>query len=158
VFDGWAISPVIASKIVGVSLPSGRTGGIKIADADGYELSIYAPWETVPNYRRMKVPAGCGCETVLVQGVKKFQKIYFDHDIVEVGNGLIIEAAGRYFKYGENTTEAKEINRAQFDKSDMAALMKGLIARHRGNSIQDNNPLKGGRTMRKKPLPGYRKR
>ena len=158
VHEGWAVSTVLVGKIVNVSLPAGRLGSIKLAQSNGYELSAYTPSETVPNYRRMKVTAHCGCNVVLVQGVKRFQKIYFDHDIVEVGNGLIIESAGRYFKYGETTTEKNELQRAVFDKTEMAELMKGLIARHRGNAVQDNTPFKGGKTLRKKPLPGYIKR
>ena len=85
----------------------------------------------------------------------KFQKIYFDHDIVEVGNDLIIEAAGRYFKYGETTTEAREIQRAALDLQNMEQLLRGEIARHRGNAMQDNSAFKAPRDTVRKALPGY---
>lgn len=155
--DGWAISPVPVRKIISVSLPAGRVGWVRLAQNDGYDLSIYAPWESVPSYRRLKLPATCCKGTVIVQGVKKFQKICFDHEVVEVGNDLIIEAAARYFKYGETTTETAEINRAMFDKSQLAELLNGLIARHRGNAIQDASPFRPSIRRRNKPLPGYRK-
>lgn len=153
--DGWAVSPVAIKKIVAVVLPSDRVGCVRLAQNDGYELSIYAPWESIPNYKRMKLADSCCSAVVLVQGIKKFQKVYFDHDIVEVGNNLIIESAGRFFKFGENTVETKEIQRASFDKSEMAALMKGLIARHKGSFIQDGSPFKGNFRYPKKTLPGY---
>lgn len=154
VHEGFAVSPVKVRRILSVSLPV-LNGSLLLMQDDGYELSAYAPWETVPNYNRMKVASSCGASSVLVQGTKKFQKIYFDHDIVEVGNELIIEAAGRYFKYGETTTDTKEIQRATFDLQNMERLLLGEIARHRGNAIQDNSPFKAPRDTIRKALPGY---
>lgn len=155
VSDGWAVSDVVVKKIISVSLPSDRLGAVTLAQRDGYELSRYVPWETIPNYRRFKVADNCCAGTVLIQGVKKFVKIYLDHDIVEVGNDLIIEAAGNYFKFGDNTVDGNEINRSDKDLNKMSALLNGLIARHRGGAIQDGPvPI---RTIRKKSLPGYRK-
>ena len=156
VSDGFSVLPVTIRKILSVSMPSGRTGSIKLMQDDGYELSEYTPWESVPTYRRMKVKSWECPSTVVVQGTKKFTNIYFDHDIVEVGNQLIIEAAGRYFKYGETTIETKEIQRSQYDRAEMERLLKGEIARHRGNAIQDGSPFKGAAKLTKnKTLPGY---
>lgn len=152
--EGFAVSPVKVRKILSVSLPNCK-GSLLLSQQDGRELSHYAPWETVPNYRRMKVSTRCSPTTVIVQGTKKFQKIYFDHDIVEVGNDLIIEAAGRYFKYGETTTEAREIQRAALDLQNMEQLLRGEIARHRGNAIQDNSAFKAPRDTVRRALPGY---
>jgi hypothetical protein len=154
--DGWAVSPVKIKKILSVSLPPGRSGSVLIAQQDGYELSLYDPWETVPAYRRMKLKDDCCKTTVLVQGTKNpKQKVYFDHDIVEIGNDLIIEEAGRYFKFGESTSDQKELQTAQYHRAEMERLLKGEIARHRGNSIQDGSPFKGGRITAVKTLPGY---
>jgi hypothetical protein len=156
--DGWAVSPVKVKKILSVSLPSGRSGSVLLAQQDGYELSLYDPWETVPTYRRMKLRTSCCKSTVLVQGTKNpKQKVYFDHDIVEVGNELIIEEAGRFFKFGEGTTDEKEIKTAEYHLAKMKEYLKGEIARHRGNSIQDGSPFKGGRVTASKTLPGYLK-
>jgi len=154
--DGWAVSSVVVKKILSVSLPSDRLGAVTLAQrGDGYELSRYPPWESIPNYRRFKVADNCCNGTILVQGVKRFSKIYHDHDIVEVGNDLIIEAAGNYFKFGDNTVDGNEINRSDKDLGKMSALLNGLISRHRGGAIQDGPvPI---RTIRRKALPGYRK-
>ena len=152
--DGMAVSRVSYSKILSVTLPSCRVGALHLMENGGRVLSIYTPCETVPLYRRMKVPAGCNDTTVLVQGNKRFRDIYFDHDIVEVGNRLIIEAAGRYFKYGENTTDQKEIKRADRDLATLDTLLRGDIARQQGNAKQDGLPFHRP-TRRRKPLTGY---
>lgn len=152
--DGWAVTSVVAKKILSVSLPQDRVGSITLAQRDGYELSKYAPWETVPNYRRFKLASNCRTGTVLVQGVKKYQRVYEDSDIVEVGNELIIEAAGKKFKFGDNTTDGNEIQVSDKWRAEMRVLLNGLISRHRGNAIQDGSaPI---RTIRKKSLPGYK--
>lgn len=156
--NGFAVSPVRVRKILSVSLPSNLRGGILLSQTNNRELSWYAPWETVPTYRRMKVAASSCPSTVLVQGTKKFHPVYFDHDIVEVGNQLIIEAAGRFFKYGEATTEAKEINRAQLDRLEMERLLKSEQSRHRGRAVQDNSPFRGRKNTANKTLSGYHKR
>lgn len=156
--DGFAVSPVKVRKILSVSLPSGRTGSLTLMQEDGYELSEYTPWETVPTYTRMKVATVNCPTTVVIQGTKKFTNIYFDHDIVEVGNALVIEEAGKFFKYGDTTTDQKELQTAQYHKGLMDSYLKGDIARHRGNAVQDGSPFKGAAKLTKnKTLPGYHK-
>lgn len=155
IFDGFAVSPCKVQKILSVSMPSGRCGGLRLMQEDGFELSHYTPWESVPAYRRMKVKTQNCPGTVIVQGTKKFLNVYFDHDIVEVGNALVIEEAGKFFKYGESTTDQKELQTAEYHRTLMEKYLKGEIARHRGNSIQDGSPFKGGRITKSARLPGY---
>lgn len=158
-FDGFAVSPVKVRKILSVSMPSGRSGSLKLMQEDGYELSEYTPWETVPVYRRMKVNSQKCPSTVLLQGTRKFINIYFEHDIVEVGNALIIESAGKFFKYGETTTDQKELQTAEYHKNKMDGYLRSEIARHRGNAIQDGSPFKGAQKLTAdKTLAGYHKR
>jgi hypothetical protein len=153
--DGWAVSPVKIRKILSVSLPV-RSGSVLLAQQDGYELSLYDPWETAPAYQRMKLAKQCPAGTIIVQGTNNPRKgVYFDHDIVEVGNSLVIESAGKFFKYGETTTDQKEIQTAEYHKSKMDGYLRGEIARHRGEAIQDGSKFKGGRVAACKDLPGY---
>ena len=153
--DGWAVSPVKVRKILSVSLPT-RSGSVLLAQSDGYELSLYDPWETAPSYSRMKLQKQCPKGTVIVQGTNNPRKgVYFDHDIVEVGNSLVIEEAGKFFKYGESTTDQKEIQTAEYHKAKMDGYLRGEIARHRGEAIQDGSKFKGGRITASKDLPGY---
>ena len=153
--DAVVVSPIKISKIHSIVLPGNRKGSVRLMQDDGYELSEYTPWETVPSYRRMKLRSTCPTGVVLLQGNRRYKDVFFDHDIVEVGNRLIIEAASRYFKFGEATTEVKEINRAQLDRKEMERLMHGEMARFRGGAIQDENPYKGAEPVIRKSLPGY---
>lgn len=141
--NGFTVSRQKIRKILSVSLPVGRKGAVTLAQIDGFELSIYDPWETVPAYRRLKLPEHCKSYSVILQGTKKFRKIYFDHDIVEVGDALVIESAAKYFKYGDKGTDTKEINRSNKDLQDMGNFLRGLMARHRGGSLQDASPFTG---------------
>lgn len=154
---GWVTVEERVREIRSVALPLGRTGSITLAQQDGYELSIYAPDETVPSYRRFKIASTCPAGAVKIQGTRRFRSIYFDSDIVEVGDQLVIESAARFFKYGENTVEANEIRTAAYHKSEMTNYLNGLVARHRGHAIQDQTPFKGRPLPRRtKKLPGYR--
>ena len=153
--DVWRVSEVPVKKVLAVSLPE-LVGPVQIAAADGTVLSVYAPWETAPMYRRLKL-ADCdaSCQTVLLQGTKRFVNLTFDHDIVEVGNQLIIEAAARYFRHGESSVDTAEINRANYDLATLDRLLVGLIARHRGRAVQDGSPFQGRRITKNSSLPGY---
>ena len=153
---GWVTVEERVREIRSVSLPVGRIGSVTLAQQDGYELSIYGPHETVPSYRRFKIAGTCPAGAVKIQGTRRFQPIYFDSDVVEVGDQLVIESAARFFKYGENTTEAAEIRTAAYHKTEMAGYLNGLISRHRGKAIQDTTPFRGRPLPRRtKHLPGY---
>jgi hypothetical protein len=143
--DGFAVSPYKISQIISVSLPAERKGALVLAQDDGRVLSEYAPWETVPAYRRLKINDRKCASTVVVQASQKYIPVHFDQDVVEVGNQLIIEAAARFFKYGETTTESKEITRAEYDRAEMDRLLKSAIARQRGRAVQDGSPFRGKR-------------
>ncbi len=155
--NGFAVSSVKIKKIVSVVLPSTREGSLLLTQANGYELSVYDPWETVPSYRRFRVNTQTCPSAVLVQGTKRFRNIYFDHDIVEVGNRLIIESAGKFFKYTDGTKDQAEIKTGEYHLAKMKSYLAGDIARNRGNSIQDSSPFKGARITKTKSLPGYRR-
>lgn len=154
--DGWVTVDNYVREIISVVLPGHRDGGIRLAQEDGYELSRYTPNEPTPAYRRYKVAAHCNSEAVLIQGTRRMVPVYFDSDIVEVGDQLVMEAAARYFKYGENTTDQKDIKRAEYDLAKMKESLSGLLARNRGRSKQDGTPYQGRPLpRRRKQLPGY---
>lgn len=154
--NGFAVSSVKVKKILSISLPSAREGSLLLTQVNGYELSHYDPWETVPSYRRFRVNTQSCPSTVLVQGTKRFRDIYFDHDIVEVGNRLVIEEAARFFKYTDGTKDQNEIKTGEYHLAKMKEYLVGEISRNRGNAIQDSSPFKGARITRSKKLPGYR--
>lgn len=153
--DGVVVTRQKFAKILSVSLPPERKGSVTLMDNNRRVLSIYTPYESVPLYRRMKVPPSCNDSVVLVQGNKRYQKIFFDHDIVEVGNQLVIESAGRFFKFGETSTDPKELNRAAIDRAFMGDLLRGDMERQQGAAKQDGYPYAKINRLVHKSLPGY---
>ena len=153
--DGWVKSTKWARKILRVILPPDLKGSVTLAQDNGYELSIYEPSDKVPHYTRYRIASTCCPASVLIQGTKKFVDVYFDHDLVEIGDRLIIEAGARYFKFGERSNDPRDLSRAQTDISTMGQLIEGLASRHRGNAVQDQNPFRGSGNTRKSGLPGY---
>jgi len=155
--DGLAFSKNRFSRILSIALPDEREGSVLLAQRDGFELSEYSPHEVVPSYSRVKVMDSRCPDTVFIQGSRRFVPISRDHDIVEVGNVLAIEAAGRYFRYNEGSTEDRDIKRANNDLATFKAIVLGNTKRHRGNMKQDNHPYSKYKPSHKKTLPGYRK-
>lgn len=154
--DGWVTVDHEVREILEVALPVSQVGGVTLAQEDNYELSIYAPSEVVPSYKRYRVGVGCNAEAVLLQCTRRMLPLYFDTDIVEVGDQLVMESAARYFKYGENSTDQKDIKRAEYDLAKMKESLAGLLSRTRGRSKQDGSPYKGRPLPRSvKHLPGY---
>ena len=97
----------------------------------------------------------CHTGKILIHGSQKFKPVWFDSDIVEVGSRLIVESAARMFRYGENGTEADEINRSRLDEEKLKKLVKGALDRQRGQSRQDGNQFHRRRQLKSNMLPGY---
>lgn len=152
--DGWVVVDRPVREILSVALPSGCKGNIVLAQEDGRVLSVYGPHEVVPVYRKFRIASGCSSGTILVQGVKKFIPVAFDHDIVEVGSRTVLKAAASFLKFRSGTTDTKDINRAEYDRSEMARALRGLQERHRGRSIHDG-PFASGPINTLPLLPGY---
>jgi uncharacterized phage protein (TIGR02218 family) len=94
--------------------------------------------------------ADCGKEKIDVAAVVTavYNSMEFDIDLA----GTLSDG---YFKFGEATTEAKEINRAQMDRQEMERLILSEMSRFRGRAIQDENPYRGAAAVPRKSLPGY---
>lgn len=143
--DGFKYTKSKFCKIDSVVLPD-LCGHIELQTEEGCTLSVYYPHEHVPCYRRFKINSGtCSAHAILVQGTRNYKPLAVDTDIVEIGDILIIEAAGRYFRYNENSTDQEDIRRAQYDLTTMKGLLDGLVARHRGRMIQDGSPTSRAR-------------
>lgn len=156
--QAWAYSRSTVGQVISVALPSGLRGRVTLAQEDGKVLSRYVPGETVPLYRRFRVASYCPSGNILIQGVKRYRPIYCDSDIVEVGDQLVIEAAGSFLRYRAKTVDTKEINRAEYDRSEMGRELAGLVARHRGNAIQDSTAMATRTVNTTHLMPGYRRR
>lgn len=142
----------IIKKIYSVILPCDRQGYITLSNTDGYELSRYAPNEnSVPAYKRYKLPTNCS-HNILVQGTRQLTEVYFDTDIVEIGDRMVLEFMGTYFKYYDSS-DPREIAKAERALADAYKQLDGLVSRDDGGHLPQ--PIIHNRT--KRPLPGYEK-
>lgn len=109
--------------IVDVQIPQKLVGCVTLQQEDGYVLSQYNKYTTVPRFRLYKVTI-CKCKhNILIKGKKKFQDLCWDSDIVEVGSRLILKQFAKYIKYGDDSLDASEINKAERAKAEMYRLI-----------------------------------
>jgi hypothetical protein len=149
------------SSVISVTLPVDLCGSVELYQDDGALLSTYPPGVRTPQYRRYKLHDGFHCEsnTVLVQSARTYVPVTDDHDVIEIGDQLVIEAAGRYFKYGENTLDPKERRAADGYLADMYTYILNIKDRDRGREVNDsavNYSIKPRRS-RSRGLTGYRR-
>ncbi len=146
---GSVMTEEVIRDITQVILPSDLTGGITLADENGYELSRYSPKEHIPAYVRYRAPDRCP-GNILVQGTAKFVDVHYDTDIVEIGDSLVLASAGRYFRYWESKSQS-ELAIAELAQSRMKQNVDGLIARQ--NAGAKKQPVR--RVNPSNALPGY---
>jgi len=143
--DGIVTIPTPVTAIHSVILPSNLCGKVILLQEDGYELSEYSGYDTIPSYRRLKVSLECynRCKSgrILLHGNQKFKPIFFDSDIVEVGSRRILETAARFYRYGENSTDTEQLRKASLEEAQLKRLLKGALDRQRGNADQDPSQL-----------------
>ena len=150
--DEWVQSTMDVAEIYSVSLPC-LTGKLTLSTLAGFTLSEYAPWETVPSYARVKLLTPCP-HNVFIQGTRRFVPVWFDSDIVEMGDAIILEWLAQYLRYNKSRTESERRTAADALAQAYNSL-DGLMARDLAGAIQDN--------IRRGPkpvpqLPGYGRR
>ena len=91
----------------------------------------------------------------MVQASRSYADVFFESDVVEIGDRLVLEHGAKYFLYGENTTDTAEIKRAELDLMRMFDLIRGLLARRRGGMIQDGPVTNRNGHRFGRRLPGY---
>ena len=149
-------------RITSVTLPVDLCGRVELYQDDGMLLSSYPPGVRTPQYRRYKVHDGysCGTNTILIQSARLYVAVTEDYEVIEVGDQLVIEAAGKFFKYGENTLDKKERAAADGYKEEMYDYLSNIKDRDRGLEKNDTlvNYADNPRRSRRRGLPGYRRR
>jgi hypothetical protein len=150
--------------ITSVVLPV-LTGGLTMSEVTSHRtLAIYNPaTPEVPNFRRFRVQAGCAANSccypgIMVQASRTYTDLFFDEDVVEIGERLVLEAGARFYLYGESTTDRAEIARAERDRADMFDKIRGMLARKKGGMIQDGPVTNRNGHRYGKKLPGYKAR
>lgn len=156
--NGTVESDVEFSHVSSVVLPKLAGDVIIRSMVDGRDLSTYTPTSPmVPQYRRFRIDSPCNniC-TALVQANRRYRDVFHDTDVVEIGDRLVLEAGASHFRYGKNTTDSKELQRASIDRAEMFNLIRGLVEREEGGHIQDGPIAVRGKRTTKARLPGYR--
>lgn len=148
--DGWVASHDAVCEILSVALPAGRSGYVTLATEDGTELSVYSPWEIVPSYPRIKFLTGCE-GNVFVQGTKRFVPVYFDHDVVEVGDPVFLEFLAGFVRH-RMSRDKNEQGIASLMEARAWQNLDSLVARANAGASQDGDK-RGKRPNR--ILPGY---
>lgn len=156
--DGVSKIPDEIKTIHSIVLPAGLCGSVTVTQADGYELSEFGGYDSVPMFRRLKISSPCPTCKVLLQGSLAFRPIYHDTDIVEVGSRRILETAARIYRYGESGTDPAEQRKATSEEAKLRKLLQGAIDRKRGNSSQDAGIMTRKSLIRTRTLPGYEAR
>ena len=141
-FDTLVYTDKTFCKIDSVVLPD-LCGSIEFMQREeGVTLSYYRPHEHIPRYRRFKLNNRCATNHLLIRGTRKYEDISLDDDIVEIGSRLALEAAGRYFKYAEDTMETQEIKAGEYQYGKLEAQIDAIVQRHRGRMFQDRAPAR----------------
>lgn len=131
-------SDVMVREVQSVLLPEDRRGYITLATDSGYELGIYSPCEdSVPARKRYKLPGRCATN-LLVQGTRQFVEVYFDTDLVEIGDRMVLEFFGTYFKFYESK-DVREVQKAGQSIANAWANLDGLISRDKGGRLPQPN-------------------
>tara|TARA_A200000159_G_scaffold19571_1_gene16156 strand:+ start:6105 stop:7082 length:978 start_codon:yes stop_codon:yes gene_type:complete len=158
--DTHAYVNEMVCRIVSVTLPADLCGPVSLYQNGDYLLSKYPTGVPTPQYKRYKVNDVPSNSYVLVQSARSYIPISEDHEMVELGDQLVIEAAGKFFKFSHSTLDAKELRAGATYRDEMFSLIEGWQSRKRGNEKNDSrvNFAKNPRKVRKTALPGYRSR
>lgn len=97
----------------GISLPINLAGQIVAKDGNGTTLAEWQKWETVPSYRRIKLPLGCcnAGKMISIHGEREFYRLYHLADVVETNSKLIWEDGYKHLLLHRKT---------EADKGDIA--------------------------------------
>lgn len=92
--DLWTSPKYPVKRVLGIVLPLDRKGDVVARLEDGTTLSVWEPWEIIPEYRRMKLP-GLECcaagKMITVHAERRFIRLSNLRDVVETDKKLIWE-------------------------------------------------------------------
>jgi hypothetical protein len=122
-------------------------GMVVLADETGRVLSRYAPDETIPAYKRLRINGISGhCIQVNVRASRRYFPLTDDNDIVESDNHLGFEQLTHYFRLN------RKLNKGSNDLKSMAlhletalSLFAGEKAREIGKASHDQVAFAGAR-------------
>lgn len=153
----WSSIEGHASSIKSIILPTQLRGGVSVRQQTGARLlSEYAPHESVPSYRRIKVTGiKCGC-VVVIRASRQFTPLYEDHDIVETANRDAIEDAARHLFYANSGSEGGMIQKAEYHRQMFEASLRGEQSRKIGINRENSTSSLGPPVRRSRLIQSRR--
>ena len=118
---------VTAIMPAGVRLPLNLKAPIKVR-ANGVDVAQWDPGIDVPAFRRVRLTGSCACgngQTIAVKGIRRFSRLWDDHDIVEHDNRLAWSAGAHFVaSVDQSKMDQSEIANAMFKRN----LFDGFIS------------------------------
>lgn len=148
-FDSVIQANFMVDQIISVSLPE-LAGSVTLLAGDR-ALSKYYHGETVPAYTRIAVHTRKACD-VFIQARQLFEPVYFDTDIVEVGDFSVLEWLAKFVRWASSAEQSKRelaIECFNLARSQIDAGIRVSI----GKMFRDGTP--GGKVNKRNILPGY---
>lgn len=123
----------------GAGFSKDRTeGAVLLAEDNGRLLSLYAPDETVPTYRRIKLLGlRAGCDKVNIKSARKFFPLFRENDVVETDNRTAFEEMARFLRLNsKNEKDGNDLKAAGYHLGQARLALAGDKARQLGKSTQ----------------------
>lgn len=113
-------------------------GRVVVSEEGGRVLSILAPDETIPTYRRIKITGlPDDCANVNVRAARRFTMLYDDFDVVETDNANAWEAMARAQRIeGKPQKDGADLQAIKADKALAMGLLSGDLSRKEGKSVR----------------------
>lgn len=108
------------------------SGGVVLSTETGRTLSLYAPDETVPSYRRIKLTGlpEC-CAQVNIRGARKYFPVFAESDVVETNNRVAFMEMTRFIRINEKVSKNSD------DMKTMAQHAAGALMALRGEKSRE---------------------
>ncbi len=113
-------------------------GRVLIAEDNGRILSIYAPDETCPAYKRVKITGlPSDCQHVLIRSARNYVEVFDDKDVVEHDNQRAWEAMARALRIDRKQDRSRDDIQSQaIYISQAKAMLLGDKSRAEGKSAR----------------------
>jgi hypothetical protein len=141
-----------ASQVLGVSLPSGRKGAIRLFWKNGDDdthLSTYQPSEISPQYHRVRFNIKCTSLEVQVVYARKFLEVSSDSELVETDSPYALGEFAAYMSINNRRNNSDGDRReAEVHRANAENAIVGIKTREEGYSQLHSMDVRFGLSRR----------
>lgn len=134
---------VSALPFLSINQPGGivmdlMEGRVALAQDGGRLLSVYAPGEQVPAYKRVKITGlPSGHSYVIIRGARRYVELFDDYDVVESDNSRAWESMARAIRLNRKADrDGKDMQSEKLYVTQCRELLLGDKSRSLGKSAQ----------------------